>query len=370
LGYIADTKQIFRETHFMMKTQGYAAISATSPLAPFTFDRRPVGPHDVHIEILYCGICHSDIHTARNEWKNTIYPVVPGHEILGEVKAVGKAVNQFKPGDFAMVGCMVGSCSTCSSCKQGLEQYCTTGFVLTYNGPDPHAKGKVTFGGYSSQIVVDEKFTLQVPKKFKREQFASLAPLVCAGITTYSPLRHWKVSKGTKVGVVGLGGLGHMAIKLAHAMGAEVTLFTTSPDKMKDGKKLGAHHAVLSTHSEAMQKEIGSFDFILNTVAASHNLDPFVQLLKRDGTMCLVGIPENPHPSPNIGELIFKRKQLAGSLIGGIAETQEMLHFCADHNITADIELIPIEKINEAYERMLKSDVKYRFVIDIASLRS
>lgn len=353
-----------------MKTQGYGAVAATSPLEPFLFDRRPVGPHDVQIEILYCGICHSDIHTARNQWKNTIYPVVPGHEIIGEIKKVGSAVKQFKPGDFAMVGCMVDSCRSCSSCKQGLEQYCETGFVLTYNGPDSHFKGKMTFGGYSTLIVIDEKFTLHVPKKFKLDQFSSLAPLVCAGITTYSPLRHWKVGKGTKVGVVGLGGLGHMAIKFAHAMGAEVTLFTTSPSKVKDGKKLGADHVVLSTNSEAMQKEITLFDFILNTAPASHNLDPFLQLLKRDGTMCLVGIPENAHPSLGVGELIFKRRQITGSLIGGIAETQEMLDFCAEHNITADVEIIPIEKVNEAYERMLRNDVKYRFVIDIASLKS
>lgn len=353
-----------------MKTQGYAALSATTPLVPFTFSRRPPGPCDIHIEILYCGICHSDIHFARNEWKNSVYPMVPGHEILGEVKQVGSSVKTFKPGDLAMVGCLVGSCRNCPSCAEGLEQYCEKGRTLTYNSPDPHSEGSVTYGGYSTQIVVDEKYTLHVPKKFKKEQLAALAPLVCAGITTYSPLRHWKVGKGMRVGIVGLGGLGHMAIKLAHAMGAEVVLFTTSPDKVKDGKKLGAHHAVLSNRPDEMQKFAGTFDFILNTVSASHNLDVYVEQLKRDGTMCLVGIPEYPHPSPNVGNLVFSRRALAGSLIGGIRETQEMLDFCAHHNITADIELIPMEKVNEAYERMLRSDVKYRFVIDVASLKN
>ncbi|MBS0625898.1 MAG: NAD(P)-dependent alcohol dehydrogenase [Verrucomicrobia bacterium] len=351
-----------------MKTHGYGALNADSPLKPFSFERRSVGPHDVHIEILYCGICHSDIHTARNEWHDTIYPAVLGHEILGVVKQVGREVKRFHPGDHVMVGCLVDSCRTCPSCKQGLEQYCEGGFTLTYNSPDPHMKGKPTYGGYSKQIVVDEKFTFQVPKKFKKEQFASLAPLVCAGITTYSPLRHWKVGKGSRVGIVGLGGLGHMAIKLAHAMGAEVTLLTTSPGKMKDGKKLGADHAVLSTEQGAMEKLGGTFDFILNTVAASHNLEPFFQLLKRDGTMCLVGLPDVPHPPLPVWELTLKRRQLSGSFIGGIAETQEMLNFCAEHNVTSDIELVSIDQINEAYERMLKNDVKYRFVIDMSSL--
>ena len=352
-----------------MKTHGYAAFSATTPLAPFEFERRSVGDHDIHIEILFCGICHSDLHFVRNEWEGSIYPMVPGHEIIGKVKQIGKAVKKIQVGDLAMVGCMVDSCRSCPSCHQGLEQYCDKGFVQTYNWPDPVSKNKITYGGYSTQIVVDEKYTLHVPKKFKEEQAASIAPLVCAGITTYSPLRHWKIGKGHKVGVVGLGGLGHMAIKLASAMGAEVTLFTTSPGKIKDGKKLGAHHAILSSNPSEMKKMSGTFDFILNTVSASHNLDIYLELLKRDGTMCLVGIPENPHPSPTAGLLIFKRKALAGSLIGGIKETQEMLNFCADHNITADIELIPIQKINEAYERMLKSDVKYRFVIDMSSLK-
>lgn len=353
----------------MMKTQGYAALSATTPLVPFEFERRQVGAHDVHIEILFCGICHSDLHLARNEWGGSVFPMVPGHEIIGKVKHVGKDVKKFKVGDLAMVGCMVDSCRTCPSCHHGLEQYCEKGFTQTYNWPDAHSKNKVTYGGYSTQIVVDEKFALSVPKKFKEHQIASLAPLVCAGITTYSPLRHWKVGKGHKVGIVGLGGLGHMAIKLAHAMGAEVTLFTTSPEKMKDGKKLGADHAILSTRADEMKKSANTFDFILDTVSASHNLDMYLEQLKRDGTMCVVGIPEIPHPSPTVGLLIFKRKALAGSLIGGIKETEEMLNFCADHNITADIELIPMAKVNEAYERILKGDVKYRFVIDLQSLK-
>ena len=346
------------------KTRGYAAVSATTPLVPFPFERRAVESHDVRIEILYCGICHSDLHLASN----SIFPIVPGHEILGIVKETGKAVKQFHPGDLAMVGCMVDSCRTCGSCKSGLEQYCEKGFTLTYNSPDIHNPGQVTYGGYSTQIVVDEKFTMKVPKKFTKQQLPSLAPLVCAGITTYSPLRYWKVGKGMRIGVVGLGGLGHMALKLAHAMGAEVTLFTTSQNKIKDGKKLGADEVVLTNREESMKKLANSFDFILNTVAAPHNLDPFIELLKRDATMCLVGLPAHPHPQLNVGNLIFKRKKLAGSLIGGIEETEEMLRFCADHQITADIELIEIQQINEAYERMLKNDVKYRFVIDIKSL--
>lgn len=350
-----------------MKTKGYAAFSPTTPLAPFEFERRQLQPHDVHIEIYYCGICHSDIHFARNEWKNSIYPIVPGHEILGRVKEVGKAVKKFKPGDLAMVGCLVDSCRTCPSCHQGLEQYCEKGFVLTYNGPEPHTPSKVTYGGYSKQIIVDEKFTLKVPSQYKESQLAEIAPLVCAGVTTYSPLRHWKVGKGTRVGIVGLGGLGHMAIKIAHALGAEVTLFTTSPDKIPDAKRLGAHHVLLSNQADEMKKITNHFDFILDTVSATHNLELYIQQLKRDGTLCLLGVPEIPHPAPPYGELTFKRKNLAGSLIGGIRETQEMLDFCAEHHITADIELVRLEQVNEAYERILKSDVKYRFVIDLRS---
>lgn len=352
----------------MTKTKGYAAQSAKSPLAPFEFERRTLRPKDVQIEILYCGVCHSDLHTARDEWKNTIYPFVPGHEILGKVIAVGKDVKSFKEGQIVAVGCLVDSCQSCESCKDNLEQYCDEGATFTYNSRD-RIDQSVTYGGYSTQIVADEKFVLDVPKEFTEKDYPGVAPLLCAGITTYSPLKHWKISKGQKVGIAGLGGLGHMGIKIAHAMGAHVVLFTTSPGKVEDAKKLGADEVVISKNADEMKKHQGSFDFILNTVAASHNLDPFLQLLKRDGTMCLVGAPEHAHPSPSIVELIFKRRQIAGSLIGGIKETQEMLDFCGKHGITADVEIIPIEKINEAYERMLKSDVKYRFVIDCASLK-
>jgi alcohol dehydrogenase (NADP+) len=352
----------------MLKTASYAASSATSPLAPFSIERRETGPHDVQMEILYCGVCHSDLHMARNEWKNTVYPIVPGHEILGRVTKVGKDVKKFKEGDTAAVGCLVDSCRTCSCCKDNLEQYCEKEWVLTYNSPDKYT-GKMTYGGYSTQIVVDEKFVLGVSKKFKKEDLPGVAPLLCAGITTYSPLRHWKIGKGKKVGVVGLGGLGHMGLKFAHAFGAHVVLFTTTPGKAADAKRLGADEVIISKNEAEMKKHLNSFDFILNTVAASHNLDAFTELLKHDGTLCLVGLPENPHPSPHVDRLIMKRRSIAGSVIGGIKETQEMLDFCADKGITCDIEIIPIQKINEAYERMLKSDVKYRFVIDIASLK-
>lgn len=350
------------------KIEGYAAHSATTPLAPFTFTRRKPGPNDIKIEILYCGVCHSDIHFAKNEWKNTQYPVVPGHEILGRVTEVGSNVKSFKVGDLAAVGCLVGSCLDCANCKQNLEQYCEKGFVGTYNGDDKR-HGEITYGGYSTEIVVDEKFVLHVPKKFKENQLAAVAPLLCAGITTYSPLRHWKVSKGTVVGVVGLGGLGHMAIKLAKAMGAKVILFTTSENKKDDAKRLGADEVVISKNEAEMKKHLNSIDFIINTVAVSHNLDPFLELLKTDGTLCLVGAPEHAHPSPSVTNLIFKRRTIGGSLIGGIKETQEMLDFCADHGITSDIEMIKMQDINAAYERMIKNDVKYRFVIDIASLK-
>lgn len=350
------------------KVKGYAAQQATTPLGPFDIQRRDLSSHDIQIEILYCGVCHSDLHTVRNEWKNTIYPCVPGHEIIGRIMQVGKDVKSFKPGEIAAVGCMVGSCGTCKGCKENLEQYCENELILTYNSKDRDQT--ITYGGYSTQIVVNEKFVLHVPKEFTEKDYPGVAPLLCAGITTYSPLRHWKVGKGSTVGVVGLGGLGHMAIKLAHAMGAHVVLFTTSAGKVQDGKKLGADEVVISKNAEEMKKHLNKFDFIINTVAAAHNLDPFLELLKRDGVMCLVGAPPTPHPSPNITQLIFKRRQIAGSLIGGIKETQEMLDFCAKHHITSDIEMIPIQKINEAYERMLKSDVKYRFVIDIASLKS
>ncbi|MCB1112972.1 MAG: NAD(P)-dependent alcohol dehydrogenase [Chlamydiales bacterium] len=345
----------------------YAATSAKSPLGPFKFEARTVGPKDIQIEILYCGVCHSDLHIARNEWNFTTYPVVPGHEIVGKVTAVGDQVSEFKVGDIAAVGCMVDSCRTCSCCKEGEEQYCENGFTATYNSEDKHTGG-MTYGGYSKQIIVDEAFTLHIPKQFGEKDLPGVAPLLCAGITTYSPLRHWKVGKGTKVGVVGLGGLGHMAIKLAHAMGAHVTLFTTSPGKTEDAKRLGADDVVLSKDADAMSKHQNSLDLIINTVAASHNLDPYVALLKHNGTICLVGLPEHTHPSPSVFDLILKRKSIAGSLIGGIKETQEMLNFCGEHGITCDIEMITIDQINEAYERMLRSDVKYRFVIDNTSL--
>ncbi len=345
-------------------TKAYAAQSPSSPLAPMEIERRAPGPDDVHIAILYCGVCHSDLHTARNEWHNTIYPSVPGHEIVGRVVAVGANVRNFQPGDLAGVGCMVDSCGHCHPCREGEEQYCETGFVGTYNGP--LFGGENTYGGYSQAIVVKEHFVLKI--RHPESDLAAVAPLLCAGITTYSPLRHWKAGPGKKVGIVGLGGLGHMGVKIAHAMGAHVTLFTTSPGKIEDGKRLGADVVCISTDAAQMAAQANQFDFVLNTVAAPHNLDPYLQLLKHDGTMTLVGAPAEPHPSPGVFNLILKRRQIAGSLIGGIRETQEMLDFCARHGITSDIEPIRMDYINTAYERMLKSDVKYRFVIDMATL--
>ena len=352
----------------MSKVISYAAVSAKEKLAPLHIERREVGAKDVQIEILFCGVCHSDLHTARNEWQNSVYPVVPGHEIVGRVTKVGADVKAFKVGDLAGVGCLVDSCRVCPDCMDDLEQYCDAE-VFTYNSEDKNFKdaGKMTYGGYSSHIVVDEHFVLRISDKLN---LAAVAPLLCAGITTYSPLKHWKVGPGSKVGIVGLGGLGHMAVKLAHAMGAHVVLFTTSANKVEDAKRLGADEVVISKNPDEMQAHIKSFDFILNTVAAAHNLDVFTELLKRDGTMCLNGVPEHSHPSPSIFNLIFKRRQIAGSLIGGIKETQEMLDFCAEHNITSDIEIIAMKDINEAYERMVKGDVKYRFVIDMATLES
>ncbi len=348
----------------MIKSKAYAAQSPSSPLTPFEIDRRPPGPEDVQIDILYCGVCHSDVHTARNEWANTVYPSVPGHEIVGRVVAVGDKVTGFRVGDLAGVGCMVDSCGHCHPCGEGEEQYCENGFTGTYNGP--LFGGENTYGGYSQTIVVKESFVLRI--QHDEKDLASVAPLLCAGITTYSPLRHWKAGPGKKVGIVGLGGLGHMGVKIAHAMGAHVVLFTTSPSKIEDGKRLGADEVCISTDPAQMAVHANQFDFILNTVAAPHNLDPFLQLLKLDGTMTLVGAPAEPHPSPGVFNLILKRRQLAGSLIGGIRETQEMLDFCAQHHIVSDIELIDMAYINTAYERMLKSDVKYRFVIDMANL--
>ncbi|CAI0789187.1 Uncharacterized zinc-type alcohol dehydrogenase-like protein YahK [Serratia marcescens] len=347
-------------------THAYAAHDAKSALVPFDYQPRALRDHDVQIQVLFCGVCHSDLHQARNEWSNTIYPVVPGHEIVGRVSAVGDHVSRYRIGDLVGVGCMVDSCRSCPSCDEGLEQYCENGFTGTYNGQDRHT-GAVTYGGYSTNLVVDQDFVLRVPENLDP---AGVAPLLCAGITTYSPLRQWGAGPGKKVGIVGLGGLGHMGVKLARAMGAHVVLFTTSPSKIEDAKRLGAHEVVISRTPDEMAQHVNSFDFILNTVAAQHDLNPFLNLLRRDGTLTLVGAPEHDHPSPQVFNLIMKRRRIAGSLIGGIAETQEMLDFCGQHGITSDIELIPMQQINEAYERMLKSDVKYRFVVDIDSLRA
>ncbi|MCX7514383.1 NAD(P)-dependent alcohol dehydrogenase [Frateuria sp. STR12] len=348
-----------------MKTKAYGAQASDKSLEPMDIERRPPGPHDVQIDIAFCGVCHSDLHTVRSEWGGTQYPCVPGHEIVGHISAVGDQVTGFKVGDTVGVGCMVDSCQHCGSCSEGLEQFCESGFVGTYNGKTPDAPGH-TLGGYSQQVVVNDRFVLKI--HHPEDQLAAVAPLLCAGITTYSPLRHWGAGPGKKVGVVGIGGLGHMGIKLAHAMGAHTVAFTTSESKRQDAHDLGADEVVISKNPEDMARHAGSFDFILNTVAASHDLDAYTRLLKRDGTLCLVGVPEHAHPSPNIGQLIFGRRAIAGSLIGGIAETQEMLDFCAEHGIVADIEMIPAQKIDEAYDRMQRSDVKYRFVIDNGSL--
>ena len=343
----------------------YAAQTATSALAPHAIVRREPGPNDVEIDILFCGVCHSDVHQARNEWQGTLYPCVPGHEIVGRVTRTGSGVTKFKPGDLSAVGCMVDACRTCPSCQAGLEQYCHSFPVLTYNGLDKHLGGH-TLGGYSNRIVVDEAFVLRVPAGL---DLAATAPLLCAGITTYSPLRHWKVGPGQKVGIVGLGGLGHMGVKFARAFGAHVVLFTTSPGKIADGLRLGAHEVVVSKDADAMKKQLGSFDFILDAVSAQHDINAYLALLKLDGTLTIVGAPNQPLPV-NVFNLLLPRRQFAGSAIGGIAETQEMLDFCAAHGIVSDIELIPIQKINEAWERMLRQDVRYRFVIDMASLKS
>lgn len=348
----------------MLQSFGYGAQDAQQPLSSLAFTRRDVRPDDVQIDILFCGVCHSDLHTVRNEWHNTVYPVVPGHEIVGRVSRVGEGVTRWKQGDLVGVGCMVDSCQQCASCQEGLEQYCEVGFTGTYNGEEMHIGG-MTFGGYASNIVVNEKFVLRIPENLSP---AAAAPLLCAGITTWSPLRQWKVGPGQKVGIVGLGGLGHMGIQLAHALGAHVVLFTTSPGKTEDAKKLGADAVVISKDPDAMAKHANSFDFILDTVAAPHDLDALLVLLKRDATLTLVGAPATPHPSPQVFNLIMRRRRLAGSLIGGIRETQEMLDFCGQHDIVSEIEVIPIQKINDAFERMLRSDVKYRFVIDMASL--
>ena len=351
----------------MHKAKAYSASSATSPLASDTIPRRDPTERDVQIEILFCGICHSDLHQVRNEWSGvmpTVYPCVPGHEIVGRVTKAGSAVTKYKPGDLVAVGCMVDSDRTCPHCREGLEQFCPN-MTLTYNSPDKHLGG-VTYGGYSESIVVDEHFVLRVPSNL---DLAGAAPLLCAGITTYSPMRHWGVSEGKKVGVVGLGGLGHMGVKFAHAFGAHVVVFTTSPGKKDAALGLGADEVVVSRNADEMKKQAGSFDFILDTVSADHDINAYLNMLRRDGHMVLVGAPEK-----SLGvlafSLLFGRRSLSGSIIGGIAQTQEMLDFCGKHNITADVEVIPVQKVNEAYERLLKSDVKYRFCIDMASLKS
>jgi uncharacterized zinc-type alcohol dehydrogenase-like protein len=351
----------------MFKAKAYSTVSPTLPLAPTVIARRDPTESDVQIEILFCGICHSDLHYARNEWSSvmaTVYPCVPGHEIVGRVTEVGSAVTKFKKGDLAGVGCLIDSDGTCPSCKAGLEQFCPNQ-VWTYGGQDKHLGG-TTYGGYSDTIVVDEKFVLHIPANLR---LAAVAPLLCAGITTYSPLRHWGVTSGKKVGVVGLGGLGHMGVKFAHAMGAQTVVFTTSPSKVEDAKRLGADEAVISKNPDEMQKHSGSFDFILDCVSADHDINAYINLLARDGNLTLVGAPEKPLSLSSFG-LLFGRRSVSGSPIGGIAETQEMLDFCGKHNITSDVEVIAIQQVNEAYERLLKADVKYRFSIDMASLKT
>jgi alcohol dehydrogenase (NADP+) len=358
-----STTQIRPEESGQHSAKAYSAASATSPLAPATIPRRKPGDDDVEIEILFCGICHSDLHTVRNEWGGTIYPCVPGHEIVGRVVSVGSEVTKFKVGDIAAVGCIVDSDRACANCQEGFEQFCPN-IIGTYNSPDKQLGG-MTYGGYSDSIVVKEHFVLSVPSNL---DLAGAAPLLCAGITTYSPLRHWGVTKGKKVGVVGLGGLGHMAVKFAHALGAHVIVFTTSPNKKQDALRLGADEVVLTRDADQINKHAGSFDFILDTISADHDINAYINLLRRDGNLTLVGASPKPFAVSAFG-LLLGRRSLSGSPIGGIPETQEMLDFCGKNNITADVEVIPIQKVNEAYERMLKSDVKYRFSIDMASLR-
>jgi alcohol dehydrogenase (NADP+) len=347
----------------MLPTHGYATSGPTSELAPFAFERREVGPTDILIEILYCGVCHSDIHQARNEWDNSIYPMVPGHEIVGRVAHVGAEVTRFKEGDLAGVGCFVDSCRQCDSCRQGEEQFCEVHLVSTYNGTESDQQTP-TYGGYSSQIVVDEKYTLRIPAGLPP---AEVAPLLCAGITTYSPLRQYKVGPGQRVGVVGLGGLGHMAVKLAASMGAQVTVFSTSPSKEQDALALGAHDFVVTRDPQNLEPLVNSYDLILDAVSAPHDINAYLNLLKLDGVLVLVGAPEKPL-EVSAFSLIMRRRQLAGSLIGGIRETQEMLDYCAEHNLTADVEVIPVSQVNEAYERAVRGDVKYRFVLDMKTL--
>lgn len=347
------------------KVKAFGTEAADAALEQLNIKRRNPTPHDVEIEILYCGVCHSDLHTARNEWHGTVYPCVPGHEIVGRVVSVGSHVKGFKEGDLAAVGCMVDSCRECDYCEEGLEQYCAKGNTGTYNSPDKHL-GKRTYGGYSESIVVDESFVLRVPENL---DLAATAPLLCAGITTYSPLKHWNIGPGKKVGIVGIGGLGHMGIKIAKAMGAEVIVFTTSPSKFEDAKRLGADDVVLSKDEEQMKRYTGKLHFVLDAISAQHDINAYLSLLRVDGSLALVGAPEHPLPVAAFSLIPFRRT-FAGSMIGGIAETQEMLDFCGQHNIVADIEMIDIQDINEAYERLLKGDVKYRFVIDMASLKN
>ncbi|WP_282018515.1 NAD(P)-dependent alcohol dehydrogenase [Salegentibacter mishustinae] len=349
----------------MSKVKAYGAQASDAKLEGLDIERREITADDVKIEIDYCGVCHSDIHQVRNDWKNSKYPVVPGHEIIGRVTQVGKNVSNFKEGDLVGVGCMVDSCQECDSCKEDLEQFCENGATLTYNSKDEHLGGH-TFGGYAEQIVVDKEFVLKVPENIDAK---AAAPLLCAGITTYSPLRHWNVKKGDKVGVIGLGGLGHMGVKFAHAIGAHVVMITTSPSKSEDAKKLGADEVLISKNEEDMKKQAGTFDFLLNTVPVGHDMNPYIALLKRDATMVLVGAIEPLDPVHG-GGLIGGRKRIAGSVIGGIKETQEMLDFCGEHNIGSDIEMIDMQNINEAFDRVVKSDVKYRFVIDMKSLKN
>ncbi len=350
----------------MTKVRGYAALDDHSPLGPFEFERRDPGPHDVRIEISYTGICHTDLHQSRNHWGGALYPMVPGHEIVGRVAEVGREVKKFKVGDLAGVGCMVDSCRECSACHEDLEQYCENGCTLTYNGKERNSE-RVTFGGYSEQIVVDARFVVKVPESL---DLKAVAPLLCAGITSYSPLRHWQVGKGQRVGVIGLGGLGHMGIKFAKALGAEVTMVTTSAEKGKDARRLGADDVLLSSDGSQLAKAAKSFDFLLDTIPVSHDLNPYLGLLKRDRTLVLVGALTALEPAPMGYMLMGGRKSIAGSGIGGMAETQEMIDFCADHQIVSDVEMLPIQSVNEAYARLLKNDVRYRFVIDMASLRT
>lgn len=349
----------------MTTIKAYGATASTEELKPLDIQRRAVGAADVKIDITYCGVCHSDIHTVRNDWKGSTYPVIPGHEIIGRVTEIGANVSHYKVGDLVGVGCLVDSCQTCNSCEQDLEQFCEKGATFTYNSSDKHSDGKQTYGGYSTAVVVDEKFVLRIPENLDE---AATAPLLCAGVTTWSPLAHWKVKKGDKVGVIGLGGLGHMGVKFANALGAHVVMITTSPEKGKDAKRLGAHEVLVSKDQGEMKKHQGSFDFILNTIPVGHEMDPYLGLLKIDATMVLVGAVEPLKPF-NGGSIIMGRKRIAGSLIGGIKETQEMLDFCGEHNITSDIELIDMQDINTAYERVTSNDVKYRFVIDMKSLK-